>query len=74
MQLTIEIPEQDLLDFGRQTIQQELQASIKWLRLRNRLELIAQGLNEIYSEADHKAAVAQIRAEAWQEYKKDLKL
>lgn len=36
MLFTIEIPEQDLLDFGQQTIEQELQAALERLRSRNR--------------------------------------
>jgi len=74
MQLTIEISEQDLLDLGRQTVQQELQTTLKWLRLRNRLELLGHGLKEIYGETEHQAVLAQIRTEAWQEYKQSLEL
>jgi hypothetical protein len=74
MQLTIEISEQDLLDFGRQTVERELQATLEWLRLRNRLSVLAKGLRESCEEAEYEASVARIRAEAWQEYKQGLEL
>ncbi len=74
MRLTIEVPEQDLLDFGRQTVEQEVQAALKRLRSRSRLSVLTQGLKEAYGEAEYEKTVAQIRAEAWQEYKQDLGL
>ena len=74
MQLTIEVSEQDLLELGRETLEQELQAALKGLRQRHRLVLLAEALRETHTEAEHQEAVEQVRAEAWREYKQDLGL
>jgi hypothetical protein len=74
MQLTIDIPDRDIADFGRQAIEKELANSIKWLRLRNRFTQLAQGLWETHKEADYQRNLQEIRADAWETYKKDLGL
>ncbi len=74
MQLTIEITEQDLLDFGHQAIQKEMQSTLKWLRMRNRLEQMADEIRNVYKEPEYQKTLEQIRAEAWQEYKQGLGL
>lgn len=74
MQLTIEVPEQDLLTFGRETIEKELQATLTRLRQRHRLGVLAEGLRETYSETEYQQALEQVRADSWQEYKQGLEL
>lgn len=74
MQLTIEVSEQDLLELGRETLEKELQATLKALRQRHRLALISETLRETHTEAQHQHTVEQIRAEAWHEYKQNLGL
>ena len=74
MQLTIDIPEQTLLHFGKQAIERELQAGLKRLRLREAFSRLAQELQGHYSETDYFDALEKIRADSWQEYKRDLGL
>ena len=71
MQLTIDIPEQTLLHFGKQVVERELQAGLKRLRLREAFSRLSRELQEHYSEADYHKALEKIRADTWQEYKRD---
>ena len=34
MQLTFDIPEKDLVEFGKETIQQEIHKMLKWLKIK----------------------------------------
>jgi hypothetical protein len=34
MQLTFDIPEKDLVKFGKETIEQEIQKMLKWLQIK----------------------------------------
>ncbi len=74
MQLTIEVSEQTLLNFGKQAIERELQASLKHLRLRETFSRLAKEIQANYTEADYQDALEKVRADTWQDYKRGLDL
>lgn len=71
MQLIFDIPEKDLAEFGKETIQQEIQKMLKWLKIKQSLKKIAEDLKEI-DEKSYYYELEEIRESAWQDYKKDL--
>ena len=73
MQLTFDIPEKDLVEFGRDTIQQEIYRMLKWLKIRQSFKKISAELQQIDREAYHRE-LEKIREASWEEYNKDLSL
>ena len=73
MELLIEISEKDLADFGKQTIQKEIQGMLRWLKIKQSLHKLSKGLKSIEPETYQKE-LDEIRESAWREYKKDLPL
>ncbi len=73
MQLTFDIPEKDLVEFGKETIQQEINSMLKWLKIKQSFNKISEGLQEIDKET-YDRELKKIRQESWEEYKKDLNL
>ncbi len=73
MQLVIDIPEKDLIEFGKKTIEEEFQRTLQWLKIRNSFEILAQKLQQ-YDKKDYCKTLEAIREDAWREYKKDLHL
>ena len=73
MQLTFDIPEKDLVQFGKETIQQEIHKMLKWLKIKQSFKEISKGLQQI-DEESHYRKLEKIRETTWDEYKKDLKL
>ncbi|MDY6897103.1 MAG: hypothetical protein AB4206_10675 [Xenococcaceae cyanobacterium] len=74
MKLVFEIPDEALLDFGKEAIEREIQDSLKWLHLRRDLTKLAKSLKATWQESDYQQELSAIRAEAWQEYKQNLEL
>lgn len=73
MQLTFDIPEKDLVEFGKETIQQEIHKMLKWLKIKQSFKKISEGLKQI-DEKSYYRKLEKIRETTWDEYKKDLKL
>lgn len=73
MQLTIDIPEKDLVEFGRESIEQEIESMLKWLRIKQNLKRISKGLKDI-DDKTYFDTIDKIKEDAWHEYKKDLNL
>ena len=73
MELTIDIPDKDLIEFGKATIQLEIQKTLKWMKIKQSYKRISEGLQEI-DEKTYNENLSKIRETTWQEYKKDLKL
>ena len=73
MELSIEISEKDLADFGRETIQKEIGEMLRWLKIKQSFRKLAKALEGMDSEAYQKELEA-IRESSWAEYKKDLAL
>ena len=73
MQLTVDIPEKDLVEFGKETIQQEIQRMLKWLQIKQSFKKISEGLKKI-DEKSYFDNLEKIRESSWDEYKKDIQL
>ena len=73
MELSIEISEKDLADFGKETIRKEIQEMLRWLKIKQSFRKLSKGLGSIDSEIYQKE-LEEIRESAWNDYKKDLSL
>ncbi|MDW7680755.1 MAG: hypothetical protein SCK70_09335 [bacterium] len=73
MKLTFDIPEKDLVEFGKETIQQEIHKMLKWLKIKQSFKKISESLQRI-DEGSYYQELDKIRETTWDEYKKDLKL
>lgn len=74
MKVELEVSDLDLLEFGKEAIAKELQNSLKWLKLRRDFAATVKELQVHWQLSDYQQQLTEIRSEAWQEYKKDLKL
>jgi len=74
MKIELEVSDLDLLAFGKEAIAKELQNSLKWLKIRRHFAGIAQELQAHWQLSDYQQQLTEIRSEAWQEYKKNLKV
>lgn len=74
MQFTVDIPEQDLIEFGKDTIHQEIQKMLKWLKIKQSFKKISEELRSYYDEEEYYKELEKIRESAWDEYKRDLKI
>ncbi len=72
MQLTIDVSEQEVLAFGKEAIQHELENTLKWVRMKQLCRKIASGLQPMFDEETYYQELETIRESAWHEYKKDL--
>ena len=73
MQLIFDVPEKDLVEFGKETIQQEIHKMLKWLKIKQSFKKISESLQPI-DEKSYYRELDKIRETTWDEYKKDLKL
>lgn len=73
MQLTVDIPEKDLVEFGKETIQQEIQKMLKWLKMKQSFKKISSGLQK-FDEKSYYGELEKIRESTWDDYKKDLEI
>lgn len=74
MKLEIEVSEQDLLEFGRQAVEKEMQASLKRMRLRTSFARLSEKVRGSWTEEDHWKAVDVAKKEAWEVYRKEIGL
>ncbi len=70
MELTIDVPEKDLLAFGKETIQHEFGKTLKWLKIKQSFQQISGSLKDLDEKA-YFQQVEKIRASAWEQYKQD---
>jgi hypothetical protein len=73
VQLTFDIPEKDLVEFGKETIQQEIQKLLKWLKIKQSFIKISEAL-KVIDEKSYFSELEKIRESMWDEYKKELKI
>jgi len=73
MQLTLDIPEQDLAEFGKETIRSEIVKMIKWLKIKQSLKKISEGLKGI-DEKLYYVEIEKIRESSWDQYKQEIGL
>ncbi len=72
MQLTIDIPEKTLIEFGRESVQKEINNTLKWMRIRQAFGKISNELKSSFDERDYYKKLEEIRESAWNEYKKTI--
>lgn len=72
MQLTIDISEKDLVEFGMESIQREIDSTMKWMRIRQKFAKISDELRSSFDEEDYYRKVREVRESAWDDYKKSL--
>ena len=71
MQLQIEIPEKDLIEFGKATIQAEIEKALKWLKIKQAFLKVSEGLKEIDKEL-YRKEIEEIRSISWERYKSEM--
>ena len=74
MKLEVEVSEQDLMDLGKKALEQEMQASIKRLRLRTSFSQLSKKIKATLDESDYWQQVDKARKEAWESYRKEVGL
>jgi hypothetical protein len=52
MELTIEIPEKDLLAFGEESVQREITHALRWMKIRQSFRKISAGL-KLFGEQEY---------------------
>jgi hypothetical protein len=73
MELSIDISEKDLISFGWESIQKEINNTLKWMRIRQSFRKISEKLKSSYDdEEDYFRVLEEIRESAWNEYKKEI--
>jgi hypothetical protein len=70
MELTIKISEKDLISFGLESVQKEINNTLKWMRIRQSFHMISEKLKSSYDEQDYFRVLEEIREAAWNEYKR----
>lgn len=74
MKLEIEVSEQDLIEFGKQAIEKEMQASLKRMRMRIAFVQLSNEIRAAWDEKDYWKEVDLARQEAWEIYRKEIGL
>jgi len=70
--IMLEIEDKDLLELGKEIIKEEMEKTLKWMKVKGLLKSISKALNTL--EIDYEKETAKIKEEAWNEYKKELSL
>lgn len=70
--IILELSDEDLLQLGEIKIKEELEQTLKWLKMKGLLKSIAHALSTL--EIDYEGEVEKIKQESWQEYKEDIPL
>jgi len=72
MRLTVEIPETDVIKFGRESVLQEMENTIKWMKIKQSFGKISKELKSSFDEQDYFKTLEEIRESAWNEYGQNL--
>lgn len=73
MQLTMDISERDVAEFGKEAIQQEFENVLKWIRIKQAFRRIAADLSA-FDAREYAHEIEMIRESAWNEYQQGLNL
>lgn len=73
MQLTMDISERDVAEFGKEAIQQEFENVLKWIRIKQAFRRIAADLSA-FDAREYAHEIENIRESAWNEYQQGLNL
>ena len=74
MQLTINISEKDLAEFGRESVQKEIDNMLRWMKIRQAFGKLSEGVRLSFDEHDYHETVEEIRESFWDEYKRNMQL
>ena len=69
MQMTIDVPEEILIQFGKESIEKEIARTLKWMEMRPLLEKISAELQTTFEPEEYQRQLEMIRQSAWDEYK-----
>jgi len=72
MEMIIDISENDLISFGWESVQKEINTTLKWMRIRQSFRKISEKLKSSFDEEDYLSVLEKIRESAWNEYKKEI--
>ena len=72
MELTIDVPERDLIEFGKESVQKEAENTIKWMKIKRSFRKISEELRSSFDDQEYYEALEDIRESAWNEYSKNL--
>jgi len=70
--ITLEISDKDLLQLGEAKIREEIEHTLKLIKMKGLLKDISVALGSL--EIDYEKELEEIRKDVWEEYKKDLPL
>lgn len=70
--IVLELSDEDLLQLGKLKIKEEVEQTLKWLKMKGFLKSISHALSTL--KIDYEGEVEKIKQESWREYKKELPL
>lgn len=70
--IILEVKDEDLLQIGEAKIKEEIEHTLKWIKMKGLLKSISKELSSL--KVDYEKEVSSIKKEAWNEYKKELPL
>ena len=73
MQLTMDISERDVAEFGKDAIQREFENALKWVRIKRAFRLISADLSR-FDAREYAHEIEMIRESAWNDYQQGLGL
>ena len=73
MQLTMDVSERDVAEFGQEAIRREFENVLKWVRIKQAFRRIAADLST-FDAQEYAREIEMIRESAWNEYQLGLNL
>jgi hypothetical protein len=70
--IVLDIKDEDLLQMGETKIKEEIEQTLKWIKMKGLLKSISKALKSL--KIDYEKEVEVVKKEAWKEYKKGLTL
>ena len=70
--IILEIKDEDLLQMGEVRIREEIEQTLKLMKMKGLLKNISEALSSL--EIDYEKEVEMIKEDTWRKYKKDLPL
>ena len=70
--IVLDIKDEDLLQLGKKKIKEEIEQTLKWIRMKGLLKSISKALKSL--KINYEKEVEIVKKEAWKEYKKGLEL
>jgi len=74
MKLTIEIPDEEIYEIGKEAFKKKIEEYLEFIKLEKDIKELSKELKKVFSEEEYWQEVEKSRQEAWQEYKKGFEL